>query len=96
MSPEVFGLLVASVLGSGGLVAVVTAWTSRREVTANAMQTWSTVWNENLATMRVEIDVLRGRVALLEDALEREQAYSMRLVQALHEHDIDIPPEAAG
>jgi hypothetical protein len=91
MTPELLGILVAGMLGSGGIVAVVSAWSSRKEVDANAMQTWSTVWNENLQSMRIEVNNLRERVTALETELDREQAYSHRLIQQLTKHNIPLP-----
>ena len=91
MTPELIGVIIVALAGGGGIAAVINAVYSKKTVTADAMATWSTVWNENLTVLRDEIGALRDRVAVLEGALEEEQAYNKLLTAVLIENRIDLP-----
>ena len=91
MAPELIGIVIAATFGGGGLAAVYTALQSRKTVDADAMQTWSTVWNENLNELRREIGTLRGRVTALERELSVAEERNRILTAVLVENRIDIP-----
>jgi hypothetical protein len=91
MAPELIGIVIAAMFGGGGLAAVYTAVQSRKTVDADVMQTWSTVWNENLNELRREIGGLRERVTVLESDLSASEERNRILTAVLVENRIEIP-----
>lgn len=90
MSPEIIGIAIAALFSGGGLAAVYTALQSRKTVDADAMQTWSSVWNENLNVLRKEIESLRDRVNALERELSIAEERNRALSAILIENRIDF------
>jgi cell division protein FtsB len=93
VAPELIGIVVAAMFGGGGLAAVYTALQSRKTVDADAMQTWSKVWNENLNELRREVGKLRERVNVLEAELTVAEERNRILTTVLIENRIAVPPK---
>lgn len=85
MTPELLGLIITGVLGSGGVAAFAGALVTRRKTDAEALAVLAPVWHAEIARLTDRIDGLE--IALADERRRR------RVLEALLiEHRIDLPP----
>ena len=93
VTPELVGVILAALFSGGGIAGLVMAFSTSKTASAQATETLSGVWLENIDRLTSDLDKLRARVATLEKDLSASKERERILITLLHENRIDLPPE---
>jgi hypothetical protein len=66
MDANTLGIIVASILGSGGVGALLNGYRTSRSANVESFAALSKMWRENLADLRSELDSTNARIGRLE------------------------------